>query len=251
MRDVQVALREHYNAVLNSGYKPTDVLGVFCYGSQNYNFAHEGSDVDSKAIIIPDYKTLCLGQPVSREIHMENGEHCEVKDIREIVKMFRKQNLNFIEILFTENCYINPDYADLWYLYFIQNAERIARMNPYQTVMSTCGQAIHTLKQNPGDGKKYANAYRLYLFLEAYLANKVTYLACMTFPNGELRNKMLALKKGELTISETETAILSEKFQVLKDSCQATPVDASVEDIFSKGIMELIAFRSGFKVPSE
>ena len=43
-------LTQDYFTATGLGY---NVLGVFLQGSQNYNLAYEGSDIDTKAIIIP------------------------------------------------------------------------------------------------------------------------------------------------------------------------------------------------------
>ena len=101
MRNIQQALEEHKTAVLKK-YPKDKLLGVFLYGSQNYGTSTENSDVDTKAILIPSFGDLILREPVSKEIHLANNEHCEVKDIRELVKMFKKQNINFLEILYTD-----------------------------------------------------------------------------------------------------------------------------------------------------
>ena len=87
---------------LNSlGY---EVLGVFMVGSQNYELDIENSDIDTKAIVIPKINDIVLNkQPESRLIVLENSEHIEVKDIREMFKCLLKQNINFLEILFSKN----------------------------------------------------------------------------------------------------------------------------------------------------
>lgn len=139
------ALKEHKAKVLET-YAESQLLGVFVYGSQNYGIDIEFSDVDTKAILVPTIEDLCLNSPVSREIHLDNNEHCEIKDIREYANMIRKQNVNFLEIMFSDYCIINPKYNRIWKKYFIDNAELFARMDMRKALMSMCGQAIHTLK---------------------------------------------------------------------------------------------------------
>lgn len=244
MRDVMKALQEHAQAVVKAGYKSEEILGVFCYGSQNYGFADEHSDVDSKAIIIPKFYDLCFLPPVSKEIHLENGEHCEVKDIREIIKMFCKQNLNFVEILFTEYCYINPEYEALWNFYFKQHGERIAHYNPMQTVMSICGQAMHTLKQNPTDGKKFADGLRMYNFLTEYLHDK-PYAEAMKVPEKGWKEHVMHYKRGRLTPTERETEILVGSFRQLRDSYKDQGImDTEIATVMREGVMSLIARRN-------
>ena len=102
--EIQKRVLEHFNYI-KQFYHESQILGVFAYGSMNYGTYIKGiSDVDTKAILIPSFGDLILREPISKEIHLANGEHCEVKDIRELVKMFKKQNINFLEILYTDYC---------------------------------------------------------------------------------------------------------------------------------------------------
>ena len=213
MRTWEEALKEHKAAVLAAGFKEENIVGIFAYGSQNYSVATETSDWDTKAIIVPSYEELVLRPPVSREIHLENEEHCEVKDIREIVNMFKKQNINFLEILYTEYKWLNPKYKDQWEYCFEKNREMITHYDTNKTVKSICGQAIHTLKQNPTDGKKVANGLRLLRFLEKFLTG-VNYSDCIMLSENE-RQRIIELKKSQ-KVDITLTKQLEEKFTMLQ-----------------------------------
>lgn len=180
MRDIDKALKEHLKAVLEKGYNKFQILGIFLYGSQNYGTNLSTSDIDTKCILVPTLEDLCLRHPVSKEIHLENGEHCDVKDIREIVASFRKQNINFLEILYTPYFWINPMYEKIWFDCLVNNREFISHYDMNRALQSICGQAIHTLKQDKTNGKKVSNGLRLYWFLKEYLDgndyNKCIYL---------------------------------------------------------------------------
>lgn len=213
MRTWEEALKEHKAAVLAAGFKEENIVGIFAYGSQNYGVATETSDWDTKAIIVPSYEELVLRPPVSREIHLENEEHCEVKDIREIVNMFKKQNINFIEVLFTKYKWINPMYMYVWEDYFEKMKHDIAHYDINKTVQSICGQAIHTLNQNPTDGKKVANGYRLLRFLEKYLAGD-NYNDCIVLSENE-RQQIIEMKKTK-NVPLEKSFDLKVKFEALK-----------------------------------
>ena len=242
MRTIMNALREHKQRVLKE-YTENQLLGIFLYGSQNYGVSTENSDVDTKAILIPTIRDLCLKKPVSREIRFENGEHCEVKDIREIIKMFTKQNINFIEILYTDYCLINPKYNHIWREYFVNKREYISHMNEYYTVMSICGQAIHTLTQNKTDGKKFANGLRLYHFLVKYL-DRSPYIHCLDMNCHEcgLAEKIISYKKGEILVTEKETDDLIHKFMWLESiapNFKEEP-DSYAMKLLNEGLLALI-----------
>ena len=77
-------------------------VGIFLQGSQNYGLDFEGSDVDTKMLINPSLDDLVFArQPISTTHVRENNEHIDIKDIRLYIQLFKKVNLNFLEILFT------------------------------------------------------------------------------------------------------------------------------------------------------
>lgn len=241
MRDILEALEEHKTEVFKH-YPKNQVLGVFIYGSQNYGIATENSDVDTKAILIPTFEDLILRKPISCELHLKNGEHCEVKDIREMVKMFTKQNINFIEILFTKCYWVNPLYAVKWKKYFIDYRDEIAYMNPYQTIKSISGQAIHTLKQNPNDGKKYANGLRLFEFLKGYI-KKEPYEKLL-INNKEIQKLLIDYKTNKEPIPEGAVDTLIYNIKCLSDNLDIQDllykVDKDVLNIMNIGLINII-----------
>lgn len=210
MRDISLAIQEHKAEVLKY-YPEYQILGIFVYGSQNYNIATENSDVDTKAVIIPHITDLALNPVKTKTLILENGEHCEIMDIMHLVANFRKQNINFVEVLFTEHYWINPLYVFIWHTYFRLIREDIANYNPQYCLKSICGQAIHTLKQNKTDAKKYANGLRLRFFLQQYL-NDHDYWRCITIPN-ETAEYLKYLKTDKPLISEEHTNNLIEWFE--------------------------------------
>lgn len=50
---IQQRIESDYQYVESLGYK---VLGVFLQGSQNYGLAYEGSDIDTKCIVLPSFE---------------------------------------------------------------------------------------------------------------------------------------------------------------------------------------------------
>ena len=118
------------------------IVGIFLQGSQNYGLNLPGSDVDTKLIVVPSFKDICLNRkPVSTTHVRANDEHIDWKDIRLYMETFRKQNLNFLEILFTDYYWINPMYEEQW-MRLVQKREEIARMNPWRAVKSMKGIAM-------------------------------------------------------------------------------------------------------------
>lgn len=185
-------LREHYDEAC--GLIPEDrIVGVFLQGSQNYGLDYEGSDVDSKCIVLPTLEDICFAKkPISTTHVRENDEHIDLKDIRLMFQTFRKQNINFIEILFTEYKIINPLYEDLWNELIAQN-ELVGRYNPHRAVTTMKGIAsekFHALEHRyPSrveiidkfggyDPKQLHHLLRIEDFLKRYIDGE-TYAECL------------------------------------------------------------------------
>lgn len=241
-KDLQIIKRvqEHYDYITQL-YPPEQILGVFLYGSQNYGTDTENSDVDTKAILIPTLEDLCLSTPVSKEIRLPNGEHCEVKDIREMVKNFRKQNINFIEILFTKYKIINLRYENTWYEYFISQKEDIARYDKKKCIKSISSQAIHTIKQNPKSGKKISDGLRLQAFINLYKAGN-SYESCL-YLNDKERRILKDIKTGETTYLKDPEELIKSFLYFFADADLYSPNEqfqTKVDTQMNEGIIELV-----------
>ena len=56
------------------------IVGIFLYGSQNYNLDYEDSDIDLKAIVVPTINDIVFNnKPISTSIEIPEG--LEVKSI--------------------------------------------------------------------------------------------------------------------------------------------------------------------------
>jgi hypothetical protein len=126
-------VREHYNEALE--HFPEDrIVGIYYQGSANYGLDYIHSDVDTKLIVTPTFKDIAMNRKAVSTTHVrKNDEHIDFKDIRLYMETFRKQNLNFLEILFTPFKIINPMYEDEWGR-LIEHRESIARMYVHRAV---------------------------------------------------------------------------------------------------------------------
>ena len=241
-------LKEQLDYVIQLGYNEERILGIFLYGSQNYGFANENSDIDSKVIILPSFSDFCLKSKnlVSVEAHMENGEHIDIKDIRLLRENFMKQNINFTELLFTEYKILNPVYEDLFNFYFISQRENIVRFDQAKTIKSIGRQLQHTLGQGPTDNKKLYNSKRLFFFLSNYIQGK-PYLECLQ-PKGEEHEYLWNLKYGLLDICSDDEAKkkiavdLYQRVDFLLDSYSniESPLQSKAQEALDTGVIEIL-----------
>jgi hypothetical protein len=210
---VMARMQDHYNEALES-FKESHIVGLWLQGSQNYELDLPTSDVDTKLIVTPTFKDIALAaKPVSTTHIRENNEHIDFKDIRLYIEVFKKQNLNFLEILFTPYFIINPLYYEEWNKLVIHR-EQIARMNPYRAVKSMKGIALekyHAMEHEyPSklaviakygyDGKQVSHLLRVEDYLERYIAGE-DYEKCL-IPTLSKKNRLLDYKEQLIPLDE-------------------------------------------------
>ena len=177
-------VQEHYDYLQSLGY---EVVCVCLQGSQNYGLDEYSdeymSDIDTKAIVLPPLDDfIATAPPVSTVVIMDNNEHAEVKDIRIMFDMFKKANISYIELLFTEFKIINPEWAEFIEPLFA-NRELISKYNRNQFLRCIAGMAmekrkalchpypnlIEKIEKYGYDGKQLHHCVRLYNFIERFV----------------------------------------------------------------------------------
>jgi hypothetical protein len=232
-------LKEHWGYAAASIPKER-ILGIFLYGSQNYGFANQYSDVDCILVYIPTFEEMCLNKTwLSKELH-DNEEHILVKDIRELRIMLMEQNINFLEILYTDYFILNPKYEELWNQYFISNREDIAHYNINKTVKNIRGQIKRTLSSKELDNKKIHNAWRLTYFLDMYLQGK-DYIDCIK-PQGIMHSTLSLIKNSNsIDIEGAKQGIYELLKSILdKNAGVAHELRTRAAAIMEEGVMQII-----------
>lgn len=179
-------------------------------GSQNYGLADAESDVDTKTLVLPDFKEMIFEKKrVSTTLEVAPTiEHADVKDVREMFNCFRKQNINFLEILFTPYVDINPMFEE-HYEHLYRNRERIAHWNPYQGLRAMIGHLMEkyhafdhpypsrmeVINKYHYDPKQLHHMLRFKEFLIRFIVDGDSYEDCLTPKHPE---ELLAIKRGSL-----------------------------------------------------
>ena len=193
-------------------FSEDSIVGIFLQGSQNYDLDYEGSDIDTKLIVCPTFKEIAFNKkPISTTHVMENNEHIDFKDIRLYINEFRKQNINFLEILFTPYCWINPKYFPYWDS-LVSYRESIGRYNQYRAINAMRGMAYEKFAQmeksmphNAAEIEKYgyepkqlSHIMRLNDFTERYIAN-MSFKSCLIPSN---RDEIMNAKLGNYSLED-------------------------------------------------
>lgn len=216
-------IKEHYDYIKDK----YDVLYIALQESQNYNLdvydLDYKSDIDTKAIILPSFKDIVYNkQPVSKTIILDNNEHIDVKDIRVMFENFKKQNINFLEILFSDYWICNEEYNN--YINTLRkSAELIARLNINQALRCMSGMSkeklkalkhpypatIEKIKKFGYDPKQLHHILRMNEFIKNYGIYNKNFKDCLISNN---INYLIQIKKGILNEQEaTELAIKTDE----------------------------------------
>lgn len=192
-------------------------------GSQNYNLDNEFSDVDTKLLTLPSFTNLAMNkEPLSTTHVLKNNEHMDLKDFRLFLPTLRKQNVNFVEMLFTDFYFVNSLYKEEW-MKLVAAREQVARFSPNRTVLAMRGIAYNKYKvfnnkvsegvrEDLGyDPKQVYQLGRVVEFLERYMEGKETYADLL---RTKQRDKLLSLKQGDLSFKEAEEYMNTELVRV-------------------------------------
>lgn len=144
---IMARLQQHYDYLIQQGH---EVVALMLQGSQNYDLdiytEDYASDIDTKAIVIPSFDDFVYNKKAfSHTYILDNNEHIDVKDIRVMFDMFKKENISYIELLYTEYKIINPDYYDIINS-LLEDKEHIVNINRNQFLRCIAGMAMEKRK---------------------------------------------------------------------------------------------------------
>lgn len=249
MTDVMSRVYDHLDESLQR-FDESRIVGIFLQGSQNYGLETPKSDVDTKLIVTPTFDEVVLNKkPISTTHVRANNEHIDLKDIRLMLATFRKQNLNFIEILFTPYFIVNPTFADEWGRLQVQK-EKIAHYSPYNAVKTMKGIAmekyhameheypskLEVLAKYGYDPKQLHHLLRVKEYLQRYI-NGESYEDCLRPRNPEY---LIAVKQGYFNLEQARTsadAAIADVIETADTFCEKvgktfdTEVDTLLDDV--------------------
>lgn len=205
---------EEHLAEAKSLFSTDNIVALCLQGSQNYNLDYADSDVDTKLILTPTFKDIAMNtQPISTTHSRANAEHIDFKDVRLYIKTFLKQNINFVEILFAKESWVNPMYAEQW-ARLVEAREQIAHYSPRLAVKAMYGMIMEKhhamthrypakadiIEKHGYDGKQLSHLLRISEFLSRYLSGE-KYEDCLI---SQQRDLLLYLKEHKMPLNEAQ-----------------------------------------------
>ncbi len=213
---INQGLKRHFKE-FKEHYPNLEIFILVLQGSQNYGldiYTDEyKSDIDTKMLVIPSLKDVVMNKkPISTTHILPNNEHLDIKDIRLYFDNFKKQNINFLEILFSPYYILNAQYDDLWEE-LVVGREEIAHYNTNQALKCMAGMSmekrkalchpypnlIDKIEKYGYDGKQLHHIIRMCDFIYAYTHNN-SYEECLKYlPHKDM---MMKAKLSKYTLEE-------------------------------------------------
>ena len=233
-------IQEHYQYA-KTLYDVDNIIGCFCTGSQNYGTDMPYSDVDTKLLITPKLEDIYKDQKAESTTKImpdASDEHISVKDIRQAIHEIKKQNINMLELLYTDFYILNPAYKDCFDK-LLSRRDEIVRYNQIAAVKTINGNAINSYnrmyKEDGGiNQKQVANLVRFEYYLDKYIAG-LPYIQCLR-PDEETVKYIKQIREGELgenslmTIADASINHISNEVDTFCDRTDIPPANPRIED---------------------
>lgn len=232
------------------GYK---VVYVALYGSQNYCLETPKSDLDFKAMVVPTLDDIVFGRRLVSTTHEFDIDGVQglvdVKDCRSLISCWKKQNVNFVELLFTKYFYINFDYAEE-IMALRNNAEYIAHYDEAKALSCMVGMAREKyaalFKPYPSQkevveeygyaAKQLHHIHRLNILMRNYV-NGAAYKDCLV-PTEKERASLIEIKlyKPILDVEQvkTDAEFIVHLMEKMREDYAAAAVDEEIGLILDK-----------------
>ena len=224
-------------------------------GSHNYNLDTEESDRDYKMFFLPTFDDLYTGEDFYQK-YISEEEDIEAHDIRKVKKLWYKVNVNFIEVLFSEEFIINDKINQRTYelLKLIWDMrEDIASMNlPY--LFDACRgmhfQKMSKLEEGTSgtqylvdkygyDTKQALHAYRILDFLKRYYNNRfVSFKQAIWYEASYL----LEIKHGEYSLKGYKKLVNNklQEVQELEEVYKGFDIDEATNNKLQSIVKEIV-----------
>ena len=179
------------------------------------------------------------------------GEQIDVKDVRVMMEMWKKQNQSYLEILFTDYKIINPKYKS--YLKEILDMKNdIVQLNPPQLARCIKGMSgekvvaleheypatVEKIKKFGYDPKQLASIVRLTHLIENLFDKNMNFKDAILYTDDDLRNYMLNIKKGKIELEEARE--LATMYDTKTNMIKERVVEEQGKDNFNSEICSVL-----------
>ena len=188
-------------------------------GSHNYNLNNRDSDKDYKVFMMPTFNDLYSGKQYSSDIIREDADY-NYHDIRKLPDLLFKANINFIEVLFSQEYSFAGSKEKQFFDTLFEKREELAAMNLPYLYNACIGMALNKMKmihkfsdsnekykQFGYNIKEVTHAFRVLNFLVRYSRtnNFADSLYCR--PESDSYYFLMKLKEGKFSEEEAKSLV--------------------------------------------
>lgn len=226
-------------------------------GSHNYNLNTNESDKDYKIFVIPTFDDLYFNNTFSKS-YIGETEDFDAHDIRKCSSLWYKANVNFLEVLFSENFEINNNLCEkskllIYQLYEMRND--IAKMNLkylYDACIGMYHNKIKYLEKGTEstqclvdkfgyDTKQALHAWRILDFLRNFADNGFSdFKSAIWYSDNNIKRKfLLDLKNGMYSINEYKE-IVANTFNYIEENYRDKYRSQILDESTNNKVLEII-----------
>lgn len=202
-------------------------------GSHNYNLNDEHSDLDYKIFTLPTFDDLYHRNQYAKAEVGITADY-DVHDIRKLVDLVWKSNINFVEVLFSKNVMMDiinlkkethfllkelfglRDEIAVMNLPYLYNACIGMYYSKMKLLHKGTAGTQHLVDKYGWDTKQGMHAYRCLDFLDRFAENNFTSFKDAMYYNDDERDVLLKIKYGEVSLPQFEE-IVHNKLQTLEE----------------------------------
>lgn len=232
-------LHEHYDR--GAEYcEEHDLIPLFCsiIGSYNYSLNTEESDVDTRMVVIPKFRSAILsGFNVSKELSIDDSdEHCHIIEFANWVDTLEKGCITALEVLCGRYIIFNDMFAKSYFEEIQNNIYYFVHVLRRRFVDAQLGYAVSQMKRNTP--KSIMHGYRSLKTIEKTDAGK-SFFECIVLPE-EDRTELLAIRNSNGETYNADT-LAEEIRKCTEKQCQHEfPVDKNERDGYRKKLDDTI-----------
>lgn len=167
------------------------LFGIFVIGPVLYGTAEVTEQIKTIAGYIPSEEDLYFKIPERKEFIHDNGSITLLTDLRCLLPLFKEQDINIMESIFSDYRIINPRYEEDYIKYILNNKEMIFKYEPYRRIDNAIARGFIAI-----DKKNFVEAVRIRFACEEYV-NGTSIADCICLKKDFHLRYLEGISKGE------------------------------------------------------
>ena len=167
------------------------LFGIFVIGPALYGMAEVAEQIRTIAGYIPTEDDLYFSIPKRENFIHADGSITLLTDLRYLFSLFKKQDINIMESIFSDYRIINPRYEENYIKHILNNKEMIFKYEPYRRVDNAIVRGFIAI-----DKKDFVEAVRIRFACEEYV-NGTSIADCICLKKDFHLRYLEGIKNGE------------------------------------------------------